>query len=168
VVDGIIGPVSKVQTFDATLRGTNGKIKDPVPYVQDTQTDITLTAAASVTLTRQEDGSYLGRLPMTVSWVGDAPNYEAWIDLPLPDGWYTPDTDPSANAPCWQGCTVPGGAFFDGDVRTFDMLIHAPEDTVAGAAGTATATVAANWGFTPLTDVSPENNAVTFSYTVAG
>jgi hypothetical protein len=168
VVDGVSGStVSPVRKFAATLRGTNGSIKNPTPYVQDTSTDIMLTAASSVMLTRQEDGTFLGRLPMTVIWHGDAPNYGASIEVPLPDGWYTPDTDPSSENPCWQGCSAPGGEFMDGDVRSFDMLIHAPEDAVVGSTGTITARAGAYWGYGELLEVSPEDNTVTFTYTIA-
>lgn len=168
VLDGNVGQVSKVHNFSAILRGTNGKIKNPVPYIQDTQTDITFTAGKSVTLVRQADGTFLGRLPMTVQWSGDAPNNEAWADMALPSGWFAAGTEPSANLPCFTGCTVPGGALFDGDVRTFDMLIEAPEDTPVGTSGTTTARASAFWGFNELTDVTPEDNVATFSYSVVG
>lgn len=167
-VDGLLGPVSAAKKFAATLRGTDGEIKNPVPYVQDAQTDMTLTSASSVTLVRQEAGYFLGRLPMTLSWRGDAPNYDAWIGLTLPAGWFPWGTDPSGDLGCTGGCSAPGGELFDGDVRSFDMLIYAPEDAVAGSAGTIDATAAVYWGFTSLTDVSPADNSVTFSYTVAG
>ncbi|GAA1409130.1 hypothetical protein [Catellatospora coxensis] len=167
IVDGIAGTVSRVRDFNATFRGANGKLKNPVPYVQDAQTDMTLTAGGSVTLVRQADGSFLGRLPMTLAWHGDAPNNEVWVGVDVPAGWYTPDTEPSANAPCWTGCSAPGGDWFDGEVRSFDMLIHAPEDTVVGSTGTISSTVQNGWGFTPITDVTPADNTVTFSYTVA-
>lgn len=167
VIDGLAGWVSKVHDFSAILRGTNGKIKNPTPYVQDTRTDITFTTGSSVTLVRQEDGRFVGRLPMTVRWNGDAPNYEAWADMALPSGWFAAGTVPSSDMPCFTGCTVPGGALFDGDVRTFDMLIQAPEDTARGTSGTTTATASVFWGFNQLADVSPEDNSATFSYSVA-
>ncbi len=166
--DSFAGTVSKVRDFDATFRGANGKLRDPVPYVQDAQTDMTLTAGDSVTLVRQEDGSFLGRLPMTLAWHGDAPNNDVWVGVDVPSGWYTPDTEPSANMPCWTGCSAPGGDWFDGEVRSFDILIHAPEDTVVGTTGTISSTAQNGWSYPPITDATPADNTVTFSYTVAG
>jgi hypothetical protein len=47
------------------------------------------------------------------------------------------------------------------------VLFHAPEEAVVGSTGTVTARITAWWSFDEMLDVSPEDNTMTFTYTVA-
>ena len=83
-----------------------GSLRNPRPYVQDTKSDISVTAQ-DATLVPQEDGGYAGRLPVTVHYAGDAPHWELDADITLPDGFELNGVDPSeACGTTW--CPVPG------------------------------------------------------------
>lgn len=145
------------------FRSTTGTLVQPRPYVQDTRSDLTVTAG-NATLTVQEDGTYAGRVPVTIRWAGDAPHDELGIELPVLSGfdWY--GVDPSeVCAGTW--CTVPGGRFMAGETRTFDVLVTAPADAVPGTVGTGEVTASANWA-APTLDVDPSDNTAPFTLTV--
>ena len=145
------------------FRSTTGTLVRPRPYVQDTQSNLTVTTG-NATLTAEEDGTYAGRVPVTVHWAGDAPHDELTAAFQIPSGFDLRGVDPSeVCAGHW--CSVPGGRFMAGETRTFDLLVTAPADTVPGTVGTGTATVSANWA-APVSDVDPSDDTAPFTLTV--
>ncbi|GAB4046702.1 hypothetical protein [Catellatospora paridis] len=163
--DGSIGPLTP---FSALLRSTTGSVADPRPFVQDTQTNITVKTGKTLKLRRDADGRFRGRLPVTVTWRGNTPHQEVYLDLQnLPDGFWPDGTDPQSG-PCFSGCPVPGGEFMQGETRTYDLIVSAPEDAVVGSTATITATTMVNWGFQPVSDVDPADNTRTFTIKIVG
>jgi hypothetical protein len=148
----------------ATLfRSTSGSLRNPQPYVQDTKSDISVTAQ-NTTLALQADGSYAGRVPVTVRYAGDAPHFELGADIALPAGVESNGVDPSeACGTTW--CPVPGGTFAAGETRTFDLLVSAPATAATGPAGSGAITVTASW-YSTIEDVDASDNTATFALTI--
>jgi hypothetical protein len=145
------------------FRSTTGTLVRPRPYVQDTQSDLTVTAG-DATLTAQEDGTYAGRVPVTIHWAGDAPHDELTARFEVPSGFDWSGVDPSeVCAGTW--CSVPGGTFMAGETRTFSLLATAPADAVPGTVGTGSVSVSVNWAV-PVSDVDPSDDAASFTLTV--
>ncbi|MET8147665.1 hypothetical protein ACIBSW_07040 [Actinoplanes sp. NPDC049668] len=146
------------------FRSTTGTLVRPRPYVQDTQSDITVTTG-NATLTAQEDGTYAGRVPVTIHWAGDAPHEELTAQIQIPSGFDWIGTDPSE--PCaGNWCSVPGGRFMAGETRTFDLLATAPAEAVPGTVGTGSVSISTNWRGNSLPDVDPSDNTAPFTLTV--
>lgn len=163
-------PVGKVKQYTTKFRSTKGSLRNPRPYVQDTQSDASISTAGAVTMVRQADGYYLGHLPMKATWNGDAAHWLLNIDAALPDGWIVWDTDPQSGYPCAGGCSVPGPngpQLMQGETVGFDLVIYAPEGTPAGTYRPLTARAAASWTDGELTDVTPFDNTATFIATVS-
>jgi hypothetical protein len=162
--------ISKVKHYSTTFRGTNGSVTKPSLYVQDLVSNASLALRSnSVTMVQQPDGYFLGHLPVTVTWNGDAAHYFVNIDAALPNGWFVWDTDPESGYPCAGGCSVPGpngGALMQGEVVSFDLIVYAPEGTAPGVYSNNTAHVGAYWVNGQLTDVSPADNDGTFTATL--
>jgi hypothetical protein len=148
----------------ATLfRSTTGSLRNPRPYVQDTKSDISVTAQ-DATLVKQDDGSYAGRVPVTVHYAGDAPHFELGAEFALPDGVEFNGIDPSEPCGLTQ-CPVPGLRFMAGETRTFDLLVSAPATAATGPAGSGAVTVTSSW-YSTVEDVDPSDNTAAFALTI--
>ncbi|AEV84833.1 hypothetical protein ACWT_3810 [Actinoplanes sp. SE50] len=167
---------SKVR-YGAVFRSTTGSLSRPRVYHQDTESKLTVTADAGVTLTKQEDGTFAGHLPITVHSDGDAPHKWLHADIITPAGvspW--PMLDPSG--PCvgssddlpipaggaGEGCDLFGVRIAEGETQTYDLRVRAPEGTAAGSLGTVTTRVQLGAG-PAQTDGA---NLVAFAVNVAG
>jgi hypothetical protein len=161
------GTASTIKQYSTRFRGTDGSLRNPRPYVQDTQSDATVRIGTSARMVQQEGGYFLGRVPVTVKWKGDAAHWFVNVDAALPDGWIVWDTDPASGYPCAGGCSVPAAdgttELMQGEVSAFDLIIYAPEGTVPGSYGPITATATAYFIDGPLTDVTPADNSGTFT-----
>ncbi|MDW5324687.1 hypothetical protein [Plantactinospora sp. KLBMP9567] len=156
-------PVTVTDSFDTLFRSTTGSLRNPRPYVQDTQTDATVTAGAA-TLVRQDDGSYLGRVPVTVRYDGDAPHDGLQLEAVLPDGVQLRGISPEAVC-LFPWCEVPGGDFMPGEERSMELLVSAPAGTAPGDLGTGTVRLHTVFFLDELSDVDPSDNAAAFSIT---
>ncbi|WP_406040609.1 hypothetical protein OG799_31940 [Micromonospora sp. NBC_00898] len=151
--------------FTTLFRSTTGSLKKPRPYVQATETDLSIRGGA-VVLTRQADDSLLGRMPVSVRYGNDAPTFLLNVDAALPAGVEVHHIEPQdmPSFPNWF--SVPGGRFMPGEERTFDVFLSAPAGTPAGELGSGTFTVAGSyfWGADPQ-DVDPADNSTSFAVT---
>ncbi|MGY0007620.1 hypothetical protein [Micromonospora sp. I033] len=151
--------------FTTLFRSTTGSLRKPRPYVQATRTDLGIRGGAAV-LSRQPDGSLLGRLPVTVRYGNDAPTFALDVTAALPAGVSVHHIEPQdmPSFPDWF--TVPGGRFMPGTERTFDVILRAPAGTPAGDLGTGSFTVTGSYlsGADPQ-DVDPTDNTTSFSVT---
>lgn len=163
------------QNFPALFRSTTGSVADPVPYTPQTHQDLTVTAGG-VTLTRQEDGTFRGSLPVTLHNNNDAPHYDLKGQIAIPAG-----LDPYPYAPegiCVVGTDLPvppGGSgascsldnqLGEGETRTVEWLLTAPADAPVGPLGTGiTSADLANSTAEPQSDGA---NQDTFAITLAG
>jgi hypothetical protein len=163
--------------FTTRFRSTTGSLRNPKPYVPDTQSALTVTAA-DVTLARQADGSFVGRVPVTVRNDGDAPHYALLTELVNPESLLWPDIEPSDVCvgagylpipPGYDGvgCTVAGGPLAEGEQRTFEWVLTAPAGTPAGPFGTGTTLVQLESFATETDNADPAANVDTFAITVA-
>ena len=162
--------------FPALFRSTSGSLRNPRPYVQDTTAALTVTAG-DVALTRQEDGTFAGRVPVTVRNDGDAPHRQLWAEIATPagiDGW--PGIEPSdvcsgaSELPTPPGgernrCGVYGGQLAEGEERTFEWVLRAPAETAVGPLGTGTTLVRL---LDPGAPQAAATNVDTFGVRVAG
>ncbi|MDG4790047.1 hypothetical protein O7626_29700 [Micromonospora sp. WMMD1102] len=156
-------PATVTDSFQTLFRSTTGSLRDPRPYVQDTRTDASVTAGAA-TLVRQPDGSYLGRVPVTVRYGGDAPHDMLQVETQLPAGVQLRGIEPGAVcAGTW--CEVPGGRFMPGEERSVEVLVGAPAGTAPGDLGTGSIRLHAGFLFTELSDVDPSDNTAGFAVT---
>ncbi|WP_200206147.1 hypothetical protein [Micromonospora coerulea] len=160
--------VADQESFAALFRSTSGSLRNPVPYVQDTQARASISTAGAATLVRQEDGSYLGRLPVTVRWAGDAAHDLLFVDATaLPAGVAIWGTDPEDLPSFFTNFVVPGGRFMAGEQRNFDVLLRAEPGTVPGALGGATFQLSTQWDGYVVADTDPTDNVATFTVTAA-
>ncbi|MGI5211915.1 hypothetical protein [Plantactinospora sp. CA-290183] len=152
--DGVTKP------FDTLFRSTTGSLRNPRPYVQDTETDATVTAGTA-RLLRQADGSYAGRLPVTIRYAGDAGNDFLSVDFTLPDGVQIEGIEPTeVCAGNW--CAIPGDSFAAGEERTVELLFSAPTGTTAGQLGTGTLSLTTSLFVDDIPDVDPSDNTASF------
>jgi hypothetical protein len=162
--------VSKVKRYSTTFRGTNGSLSNPQPYVQDQVSDASLSLdSPTVAMVKQPDGTFRGRLPVIVTWNGDAAHWGVNMDAELPNGWIVWDTDPEIGYPCAGGCLVPGPngpVLMQGETVSFGLIIYAPKGTAAGSYGPITTHIGAFWTEGELGDVSPADNNAVFTATV--
>ncbi|MFV2112287.1 hypothetical protein ACFHW0_08095 [Micromonospora sp. LOL_025] len=166
---GVVGngdqdPVERA-SFTTLFRSTKGKITNPRPYVQATQTDVSLSANA-VRLDRLSDGSLLGRMPLTVRYGNDAPSFGLNVIADLPAGVVVDHIEPQDMPSSWDWFTVPGGRFVPGEARTFDVILTAPAGTPAGELGTGSYTFHSDF-ITSLTDVNPADDTTSFTITAS-
>ncbi|BCY10686.1 hypothetical protein [Actinoplanes sp. L3-i22] len=148
---GTVETAGSTAQFDAIFRSTTGKLANPKPYVQDTVSQFAVTAN-DVTLHRQEDGSFLGVLPVSVRSDSDAPNSGLWTELATPAGidpWAASNPQgvctgggilPTPPDGFVNGCSVDGQTA-EGETRTFEWVLTAPAGTPLGSLGTATALI---------------------------
>lgn len=161
--------------FPALFRSTSGSLRQPRPYVQDTAGALAVTAG-DVTLTRQADGSFQGRVPVTVRNNGDARHLGMWAVVATPAGlgeWadIVPSNVclPSSELPVppggeSTGCGLDGGLLAEGEERTFEWVLTAPAETAVGPLGTGTTLVK----FTePGASQDDRANIDTFAITIA-
>ncbi|MBU8857180.1 MULTISPECIES: hypothetical protein [unclassified Micromonospora] len=155
--------------FAARFRSASGSLRNPVPYVQDDQARAAVTAAGSVTLSRQDDGSYLGRLPVTVRWAGDAGyDYLLARSVGLPAGVLVWGTDPQDAPSNLTSFIVPGGRFMAGEQRSFDVLLYAEPGAAPGFLGTVTFELETRWDSITVPEADPADNVVSVDLTIAG
>ncbi|MCO1598202.1 hypothetical protein M8C17_23920, partial [Micromonospora sp. RHAY321] len=161
VVPGHTQQVADGENFSARFRGTDGSLDHPRPYVQDTVARASLTSdTAALTLTRQADGTYAGRLPVTVRYAGDAPHDYLAVRAVLPAGVEIAGTDPQDSPSFGEWFDVPGGRMGVGEERTFAVLFRAPADTTAGDLGTVGLTVSTRYGADEVAEASPADNSL--------
>ncbi|MCM0675865.1 hypothetical protein NCC78_14375 [Micromonospora phytophila] len=152
------------ESFDARFRSTSGSLRDPVPYVQDSQARASISTAAAATLVRQEDGSYQGRLPVTVRWAGDAAHDFLFVEATtLPAGVRIWGTDPQDLPSFFTNFVVPGGRFMPGEERSFAVLLRAEPGTVPGDLGTAIFQLDTQWDGNVVADADPADNTASFA-----
>ncbi|MET8351142.1 MULTISPECIES: hypothetical protein [unclassified Micromonospora] len=163
VTTGDRNPKNDTATFAALFRATTGSLRAPRPYVRDTSTDAAV-AAGPAALTRQEDGSWLGRVPVTVRVAGDAPHDGYWLTPTLPSGVGIVGIEPVEA--CSASCLVAGGGFMPGEEREVSLLIQAPAEVSPGDLGTGSVLLDATFGWGDvLTDVDPADNTASFDVT---
>ena len=132
--------------------------------------------AADVTLTRQPDGTFAGRVPVTVRNHSDAPHTGLNAAIALPPGLDFPNIEPadicmgSDQLPVPPGgsgyaCAAPGGQLAQGESRAYAFLLTAPAETAPGVLGTGTTSAGLNGPAAPQTDGADVD---TFTVTVAG
>ncbi|RKR90023.1 hypothetical protein BDK92_4387 [Micromonospora pisi] len=146
----------------ALFRSTSGSLRSPRAYVQETVADGWVKLGAA-TLVQQPDGSYAGRLPVTVGYLSDAPHNTPQVELTVPEGVRVFGTDEGSCPFSW--CTVPGGEFMPGERRTFDVLLTAPAEIAAGPLGNGTANLHLSYGNNEVPDRNPVNNTAPFAVT---
>lgn len=163
VTTGDSNPANDTASFAALFRSTTGSLGEPQPYVRDTRTDAAVSAGPA-TLDRQEDGSWFGRLPVTVRVDGDAAHDAYWLAPTLPAGVRVAGIEPEDI--CAADCTVPGGQFMPGEERTMSLLLRAPAEVTPGDLGSGSVRLYAtfSWG-DELTDVDPADNTASFAVT---
>ncbi|GAA2704622.1 hypothetical protein ACFY2R_09550 [Micromonospora olivasterospora] len=155
-------PADDASDFPTLFRSTTGSLDDPRPYVWDTLTDASL-AVGSAVLARQGDGTWLGRLPVTVRAAGDAA-HDAWLEPTLPAGVSLAGIEPTAV--CGSSCEVAGGRFMEGEERTVALLLRAPAEVTPGDLGTGSVRLVATFGWgDELVDVDPADNTAAFGVT---
>ncbi|MGC3864121.1 hypothetical protein ACPSM1_28505 [Micromonospora chersina] len=151
-------------SFAARFRSTSGSLRHPVPYVQDSQARASIRTAGGVTLVRQEDGSYLGRLPVSVGWAGDAAHEYLSVEATtLPAGVRIWGTDPQDMPSFFTSFQVPGGRFMTGEQRSFDVLLRADPGTEPGDLGGVTFELSTQWYGGVVTDADPADNTASFA-----
>ncbi|WP_151465517.1 hypothetical protein [Micromonospora sp. AMSO31t] len=155
------GEVVADEAFSTRFRSTTGTLADPQPYVQDTQPDVSVSITGGLTLARRPDGFFEGRLPVTVRYNGDAPHDQVWFEpVSLPDGIWEPWTEE-----CGLNC-VPGGAFMEGEERTFTLIFSTASELAAGDLGEGSIAFRALSRYP--NDLNPADNVITFPVTVTG
>ncbi|SBT47996.1 hypothetical protein [Micromonospora auratinigra] len=166
VTTGDANPANDTADVTALFRSTTGSLDDPRPYVRDTRTHASVAAAGPVVLARQEDGTWSGRLPVTVRVDGDAAHDAYWLTPTLPAGVEVVGTEPAAM--CGADCEVPGGQFMPGEERTVTLLLRASADVAPGDLGPGSVRLFAVFGWgDELADVDPTDNTATFYVTAA-
>jgi hypothetical protein len=173
---GSVEVAGVTKTFPALYRSTSGSLTDPVPYTPASTEDLTATTPDAVTLTRQEDGTFSGHIPVTVHNGNDAPHsgwqasmaVPAGVDFPYatdgsPCFFGVPNPTPPAGGQA-SGCSFEG-LLAEGETRTVDWVLSAPEGTQPGTLGTATVLAQLE---TSLEHDQPNGaNETTFTVTVA-
>ncbi|MGY0007609.1 hypothetical protein [Micromonospora sp. I033] len=153
------GEIVADEAFSTRFRSTTGTLANARPYVQDTQPDVSVSITGGLTLARRSDGFFEGRLPVTVRYNGDAPHDQVWFEpVSLPDGVWEPWTEE-----CGLNC-VPGGAFMEGEERTFTLIFSTQNELEAGDLGEGSVAFRALSRY--QTDANPTDNVITFPVTV--
>ncbi len=163
--------------FTIRFRSTTGSLRHPKPYVPDTESALSVTAS-DVTLIRQADGSFVGRVPVTVRNDGDAPHFELGAELATPESLLWPDIEtgdvcvgagylPIPPGYLGIGCTGIGGPLAEGEQRTFHWVLTAPAGTPPGPLGTGTTLVQLEAFASDIDNADPSANVDTFAITVA-
>ncbi|WP_433306872.1 hypothetical protein ACQP2F_21960 [Actinoplanes sp. CA-030573] len=163
--------------FAAIFRSVTGSVRNPRPYAQSTAAALTVTAR-DVTLTRRPDGTFAGRVPVSVRNGTDAPHAYLSAAIVVPPGVDYPSIEPpdacvlgTDRLPVAPGenastCGVAGGQLAERDTRAFDFVLTAPAGTPTGLLGTGTTTTWLDGG--PATAQTDGADVDTFTITVAG
>ncbi|MDG4806320.1 hypothetical protein O7634_06080 [Micromonospora sp. WMMD1120] len=169
VVPGHTQQVAAGKDFTTLFRATTGSLRNPRPYVQDTVANAALGAGTgALTLTRQADGTYAGRLSVTVRYAGDAPHDYLWVEATLPAGVEIAGTDPQ-DSPSFGGFfEVPGGRMAPGEERTFAVLFRASSDVVVGDLGIVEMALNTQYGAGVVADGAPADNSVQVTLSASG
>lgn len=153
--------------FATLFRSTTGSLRNPKPYAQSVKSDMRITGAGA-TLTRQPDGSFLGRMPVTVRYGNDAPHFALNVEATLPGGVVVHHIEPQDMPSSWTWFTMPGGKFMAGEERTVDVILTAPAETVLGDLGTGSFTVSVSYIYgVSVEDVDPTDDTTSFTLTAA-
>ncbi|MCW3820387.1 hypothetical protein ONA91_38745 [Micromonospora sp. DR5-3] len=156
---------SDTARFTTLFESTTGSVRSPRTYVQATETDLTIRGEA-VVLTRQADGSLLGRMPVTVRYGNDAPSFHLNVNAALPAGVIVHHIEPQDMPSFPDSFVVPGGRFMPGEERTFDVYLSAPAGTPAGALGTGSYTLSPSYFYgSSMPGVDPADNTTSFPVT---
>jgi hypothetical protein len=150
--------------FAGVLRSSTGSVRHPRPYRPSTVSDFALTDGTPVVM-REESGDFLVRVPLTAQDRTDAFNVGGVVGYSLPAGAGFPRMDPPAI--CMGVCDVPPGTWMaSGESRDFAMLFTMPAGTAPGNyQATFAGYMNVNTGTAP-TDATPDNNAVTVTFTI--
>ena len=159
---GYESPVTTTTSFRTVFRSTTGSLTDPRPYVQDSSAQASIKTGEAQ-LNRQADGSYAGWLPVTVRYRSDAPHNYLNVRAALPAGMDIVDMDPADLPVFADGFVVPGGAFMEGERRTFRVLLTAPAGADPGTLGTGSFTLEVFYEGGPVADRRPADNTVSFA-----
>ncbi len=161
VAAGDGNPANDTADFTARFRSSTGAPGRPRPYVRDTQPDAVVVAPGPANMAREEDGSWLGRLPVTVRVNGDAAHDAYWLAPTLPAGVRLAGIEPEDV--CAVHCAVAGGEFMPGEQRTVTLLLRAAADVAPGDLGTGSVRLYALFGWgDELADVDPTDNIAAF------
>ncbi len=164
VTSGAVPAPRESSRYAGILRGTTGSVHHPRPYQPATTYDLALTAGAPG-ITRDADGTYQIRVPLSVLDRTDAINVGATITIAAPAGAGFPYLDPPAVCMGW--CEVPGDWFAAGESRDFAVLFSLPADTAPGGYQvTVDGDINPN-GPAPI-DLTPADNTVTVAFTITG
>ncbi|MGC4838729.1 hypothetical protein ACLQ3D_29900 [Micromonospora vinacea] len=168
VMPGRTQQVAAGKDFTTLFRATNGSLRHPRPYVQDPSANASLAAGAdALTVTRQADGTYAGRLPVTVRYAGDAAHDYLAVQATVPAGLEIAGTDPQ-DSPSFGGFfEVPGGRMAAGEERTFAVLFRTSPGTVAGDLGTVDLVLSTRYGAGEVADAAPADNTVRVTVTAS-
>jgi hypothetical protein len=160
------GEYSGSATFTTRFRSTGGSLANPRPYVQDTQTNATLTTADEVVLARMPgpDYNFVGRLTVTVRWRGDTPHQHVSVSASQPEGVGILRTDPPSGSCGFTSCEVPGGPFMPGEVRTFDLFLSGSTELEPGPLGIMPLTLTTVWE-NVVPDLNPADDVVQVAVT---
>jgi hypothetical protein len=155
---------SESSAYRGVLRSSNGSIRNPQPYTPSTAHDSALTSAGTGVVTRDADGTYNVRIPLTIADHTDAFNTGMLVPTAAPAGAGFPSIDPSGVCTSW--CEIDGSWASLGETRSFAVLFTMPADTAAGTySATMTSAMNANTGGEPA-DATPADNAVTASFVI--
>ena len=160
------GEYSGSATFTTRFRSTGGSLANARPYVQDTQTNATLTTANTLVLARMPgpDYNFVGRLTVTVRWRGDTPHDRVGVGVSQPEGVGIVGTDPPSENCGFTSCEVPGGPFMPGEVRTFDLYLTGSTELEPGPLGTMPLSLSTIWE-NVVPDLDPADNVVQVAVT---
>ncbi|MBE1490773.1 COG1361 family protein [Plantactinospora soyae] len=167
IADGVGAPYSRWGNFSTLFRSTTGSLHNPRTYKQDTVAKASITLADDeVTLVRQSNSRFEGRVRATVRYDGDAANNRLSVDASAPGVRFV-GTDPVTVA-CHDSCDVPGGSFMQGEERTFDLLFEAPADAEPGVVR-ASGHLETRWeGTGVVPEKTPANNNLSFDIDISG
>lgn len=156
-------PSAREQTrFHGVLASRSGSVRHPLAYQPATVNDLAVSAGTA-SVTRQDDGSYTVRVPVTALDKNDAANQTAWFEpsTTLPNATLE-GTDPAA--PCTIVCALPGWPSWmsSGESRSLAVLYTVPAGT---APGVYEVSVYGVFDFDE-DDAAPADNTVTVSVTI--
>lgn len=153
------GQVVGQSAFRTLFRSSTGSLTWPRRYVADTVPSVSVRAGDTA-LVRQPDGTYAGRIPVTVRYNGDAPHSELFVDVrDLPAGVDFRHLDPIGGA----HFGISGGEFGMGEERTFDVVVDGTAELLPGDLGAVRVQVTTDnpWYWDPAPDVDPTDNVAT-------
>ena len=154
---------AETSSFAGVLRSSTGSVRNPQPYTPSTTYDSTLTSAGASVVTRDSDGAYNVRIPLTITDRTDAFNVGLLVRTAAPAGAGFPGIDPSGV--CTSACEIAGGFAAQDETRSFAVVFTMPADTAPGTySATETGSVNAN-GNEPV-DATPADNVVTASFVI--